>query len=75
MPEPTLHAFADHGEVGEPVPADGGDCEEVLARFAEAGIDVDALAARLQEEGKEAFAKSWDEMLGSIESQRGVTAG
>ncbi|MEX2447596.1 MAG: transaldolase [Solirubrobacterales bacterium] len=69
MPEPTLHAFADHGEVGDPVPADGGDCDGVLADFAKAGIDVDALAARLQEEGKEAFAKSWDEMLQTIESQ------
>ncbi|HEX7059566.1 MAG TPA: transaldolase family protein, partial [Solirubrobacterales bacterium] len=75
MPEPTLHAFADHGDVGEPVPADGGDAEEVLARFGEAGIDVDALAARLQEEGKQAFAKSWEDMLGSIEAQRGVAAG
>jgi transaldolase len=75
MPEPTLHAFADHGEVGEPVPADGGDCEEVLAEFAQAGIDVDALAARLQEEGKEAFCKSWNDMLESIESKRGALTG
>jgi transaldolase len=74
MPEPTLHAFADHGEVGDLVPADGGDCEQVLAEFAQAGIDVDALAERLQEEGKEAFAKSWDEMLKTIESQAGARA-
>ena len=74
MPEPTLKAFADHGEVGELVPADGGDAEEVLARFGEAGIDVDALAERLQEEGKTAFAKSWDEMLKTIESQLGARA-
>jgi transaldolase len=74
MPEPTLHAFADHGEVGEPVPADGGDCEQVLAQFAQAGVDVDALAVRLQDEGKEAFAKSWDEMLKTIESQAGARA-
>jgi transaldolase len=74
MPEPTLHAFAGHGEIGEPVPADGGDCEQVLARFANAGVDVDALAERLQEEGKEAFAKSWDEMLKTIESQVGARA-
>ena len=63
MPEPTLLAFADHGEVGDPVPADGGDCDEVLAEFGEAGIDVAALATRLQEEGKEAFVKSWNELL------------
>jgi transaldolase len=74
MPEPTLLAFADHGEVGEPVPADGGDCDRVLAEFGDAGIDVAALAKRLQEEGKEAFAKSWDEMLNSIESQVGTRA-
>jgi transaldolase len=70
MPEPTLHAFADHGAVGDPVPADGGDCDEVLAQFESAGIGVKALAARLQEEGKDAFAKSWDEMLKSIETER-----
>jgi len=75
MPEPTLHAFADHGEVGELVPADGGDCEEVLAEFAAAGIDVDALAERLQQEGKEAFVKSWNDMLESIESKRGALTG
>jgi transaldolase len=74
MPEPTLHAFADHGEVGELVPADGGDCDQVLAQFESAGIDVDALAARLQDEGKASFAKSWDEMLQTIESQLGARA-
>jgi transaldolase len=75
MPEPTLHAFADHGEVGDLVPPDGGDCEQVLAEFAKAGIDVDALAERLQEEGKEAFVKSWNDMLDSIESKRGALTG
>ena len=72
MPEPTLHAFADHGEVGDLVPADGGDAERGAgASSTSAGIDVDALAARLQEEGKEAFVKSWDDLLESIESERG----
>jgi transaldolase len=75
MPEPTLHAFADHGEVGDLVPPDGGDCEQVLAEFAKVGIDVDALAERLQREGKEAFVKSWNDMLDSIESKRGALAG
>jgi len=74
MPEPTLKAFADHGEVGDPVPADGGDAEETLARFAAAGIDVGALAARLQEEGKVAFVESWDELLKSISAQLGARA-
>ncbi len=75
MPEPTLVAFADHGEVGDLLPSDGGNAEQVLAEFAEAGIDVAALAARLQEEGKTSFNKSWEDLLSSISSQRGVTAG
>jgi transaldolase len=75
MPEPTLLAFADHGEVGDLLPSDGGNAEQVLAEFADAGIDVAALAARLQEEGKASFNKSWEDLLSSISSQRGVTAG
>jgi transaldolase len=74
MPEPTLHAFADHGEVGDLVPADGGDAEETLARFGDAGIDVEALAQRLQEEGKQKFVDSWNELLKTIEAQLGARA-
>ncbi len=70
MPEPTLTAFADHGTVGDPVPADGGEADELLARFEAAGIGVAALAERLQEEGKVAFVKSWEELLKTIETQR-----
>jgi transaldolase len=70
MPDVTLKALADHGRVGEPLPEDGGDAEDVLAEFETAGVDVDALAARLQEEGKGAFEKSWNEMLESIDSER-----
>jgi transaldolase len=70
MPEPTLLAFADHGTVGEPLPEDGGDADRVLAGFESAGIVLEALAARLQEEGKRAFEKSWAEMLESIASER-----
>jgi transaldolase len=71
MPEPTLLAFADHGEVGDLMAADGGNSEQVLKEFGEAGIDVAALADRLQGEGKESFNKSWEELLKSISSQRG----
>jgi transaldolase len=66
MPDKTLLAFADHGEVGEPMAEDGGDASEVLAAHEEKGIKIDALAERLQVEGAEAFSKSWDEMLSSI---------
>ena len=69
MPEGTLKAFADHGEVGAALSADGGDSEAVLAQFAKAGVDVDALAARLQKEGAESFVKSWNELMGVIKSK------
>jgi transaldolase len=69
MPEGTLKAFADHGEVGAAMPADGGDCEAVIAAHAKAGIDVDALGTQLQEEGAAAFVKSWNELMGVIASK------
>lgn len=69
MPEKTLLALADHGEIGDPMPADGGDAEQTLAAFAEAGIDVDALASRLQEEGAETFVGSWRELLETVSKQ------
>jgi transaldolase len=69
MPEGTLKAFADHGEVGALLTADGGDCEDVLAAFVTAGIDVEALAARLQEEGAASFVKSWNDMMAVIGSK------
>jgi transaldolase len=67
MPEATLKAFGDHGAVGGALRADGGDAEEVLAQFAKAGIDVDALAAQLQDEGAKSFDKSWDELMSVID--------
>lgn len=70
MPDVTVEAFADHGEVGEPMAPDGGDCDAVLAEFAAAGVDVAALAARLQTEGADAFVKSWRHLIERIESQR-----
>jgi transaldolase len=69
VPEKTLQAFADHGEVGDFLPADGGDCERVLADFTRAGIDIDALAARLQDEGAGSFVKSWQGLLAECEAK------
>jgi transaldolase len=66
MPEGTLKAFADHGEFGASLRADGGDGEEVLKQFATSGIDIDALAAQLQDEGANSFVKSWNELMGVI---------
>jgi transaldolase len=69
MPEGTLRALAEHGELSTILPADGGDCEEVLAQFAKTGIDVDALAAQLQDEGAKSFVKSWNELMAVITSK------
>jgi transaldolase len=69
MPEATLLAQADHGELGTIMPADGGDCETVLARFSDAGVKLEALAAQLQVEGAKAFVKSWEELLAVIASK------
>ena len=69
MPEKTLQALATHNELGSILPADGGDCEESLAEFARAGIDVNALAANLQDEGAKSFVKSWNELMAVITSK------
>jgi transaldolase len=69
MPEGTLKALADHGSIDQLMPADGGDAEEVLARFAAAGIDVDALASQLQAEGAKSFVSSWHELMDVIASK------
>jgi transaldolase len=69
MPEKTLLALAAHAEVGRPMATDGGDCEIVLAEHAEAGVDVDALAARLQDEGARSFVASWNELMEVIRSK------
>ena len=66
MPEGTLKGLADHGELGAIMAPDGGDCEEVLAQFAKAGIDVNALAAQLQDEGAKSFVGSWNELMDVI---------
>lgn len=69
MPEKTLQALATHNELGSILPADGGDCEESVAEFAKAGIDVDALAAKLQDEGAKSFVKSWNDLMAVIASK------
>ena len=69
MPETTLNALAEHSELGSILPPDGGKCEETLARFAEAGIDIEILAAILQDEGAKAFVESWNDLLECIGSK------
>jgi transaldolase len=69
MPEATLKALAEHAELGSILPADGGECEEVLAKFTKAGIDVEALAVQLQDEGAKSFVKSWNDLMAVITSK------
>ena len=69
IPEKTLLALADHGEIPGLMPASGGNCEEVLAQFAAAGVDLQALASRLQAEGAASFVRSWDSLMSVIASK------
>jgi transaldolase len=69
MPEETLLAFAQHGKVGSAVARDGGDCEEVIADFGKAGINVGKLGTDLQAEGAKAFVSSWQDLLKAISSK------
>jgi transaldolase len=72
MPEATLKALGVSDELSEIMPADGGDCEEVLAQFAKLGINIDVLAAQLQEAGEESFVNSWNELMGVITSKTSI---
>jgi transaldolase len=73
MPDMTLDAFFDHGTLDGVLPVDGGDCDDVLASFEEAGIDVSALAARLQEDGAAAFVAAWRQLIAHVDEQLGGT--
>lgn len=74
LPDKTLNAFAEHGELTGVLPVDGGDAEDVLAEFARIGVDTAALAARLQREGAESFDKSWAALMAGIASKSASTA-
>jgi transaldolase len=69
MPDSTLEAFYDHGEVGEALPADGGDVDSLLRQFADAGVDTQALAARLQGDAATSFVDAWNELMDRIKAQ------
>jgi transaldolase len=69
MPEATLRALADHGELGSIMSADGGNFEAILSQFTKAGIDIGALGAQLQTDGAKSFVKSWNELMAVIASK------
>jgi transaldolase len=66
MPEKTLKAFAERGEIAGLMRADGGSCEDVLRQFTTAGIDLYALASQLQDDGTKSFAHSWNELMALV---------
>ena len=74
IPEATLHALADHGALSGLLPANGGDCEQVLSQFAAAGVDLQALAARLQADGAASFVKSWQSLMAVLASKSAALA-
>ena len=57
IPEKTLKAFAEHGVLKGAMSVDGGDAEAMLARFAQAGVDIDTLASKLQKDGAQVLCK------------------
>jgi transaldolase len=69
MPDTTLEAFYDHGTLSGVMAADGGNCDEELAAFAAAGVDVAALAATLQKDGADAFVTSWNDLIAIVAEQ------
>jgi len=74
IPEKTLHAVADHGKPGAVLPVDGGDAEAALAKIAKAGVNLDALAKKLQDDGADAFVKSWKQLLQRIADKQAALA-
>ena len=74
MPNETLEAFYDHGEVGDALPPDGGDADEMLKEFANAGVDTGELAAQLQSDGAKSFVSAWDDLLDRIKGQCAAVA-
>jgi transaldolase len=70
IPEQTLLAFARHGRLHGAIAEDGKDAEAMLRRFADSGIDVDALANELQREGVHSFVKSWRQLMQRIFDKR-----
>jgi transaldolase len=75
VPEATLRAFYDHGHAAKAMPADGGDSETTLAQFKASGVDVDALAAKLQSDGAESFVDAWNDLMAHIDQQSSALTG
>jgi transaldolase len=69
MPGGTLKAMADHGKPADVLRSDGGDGAATLGEFTKAGVDLNALAEKLQSDGADSFVKSWRDLLQTIDSK------
>ncbi|HXW80153.1 MAG TPA: transaldolase [Acidimicrobiales bacterium] len=74
MPDKTLEAFYDHGAVDDTLPADGGNVDELMKAFADAGVDTGQLAAKLQSDGAKSFVSDWNELIDRIKAQAAAVA-
>ena len=70
MPENTLLAYADHGNIAKPLTGDKTDAEKLISRIEGYSVNYQALADQLQREGAESFNKSWNNLIGSIALKR-----
>jgi transaldolase len=70
MPEKTMRAFADHGEVeGDQVTTKYAEAQQVMDDLAKVGIDYDDVIEVLENEGVDKFVKAWDELAATVEDQ------
>jgi len=74
MPEKTLHAFADHGEVSRALDRDLSAATRILAQAHQSGLDLGRITTELEREGVESFCDSYRQLLGCIESKLAVLA-
>jgi transaldolase len=72
MPEKTLRAFADHGEVTRTLDANPDEAERILADARAAGVDLAAVTAELEREGVRSFCDSYHQLLERIDSKLGT---
>ncbi len=70
MPEKTLLAFAEKGELKGVLDGDTREADRIVAAVCRAGVDVDALAAKLQTEGRDLFVEAWNDLMACLESKR-----
>ena len=74
MPEETLRAFADHGQVGRTLDTNPANAQRTLADAARAGIDLHTVTAALEREGVQSFCDSYHQLIGCIESKLSALA-